>query len=177
VQDYSRLLKLLETATHPTAADGERLNALNAFRRISDRAGGLNSLFGDGGSQLRTELTLAKAELEAALKENARLKVERDAMLQRRPSASKQGTAPKSQETGQRDGGTTIYSKILTKEWQELHKLHERGKAAGFKGTSAETLQLLNSLCANGVALRREPGTYPDKTGSGRWQAQSWRLK
>ena len=41
-----RAIKLLEVATHPSTGDGERANAISMFRAVSDKAGGIDNLFG-----------------------------------------------------------------------------------------------------------------------------------
>lgn len=191
MRDRARFLKLLETATHPTATDNERLNALNACRRLSDKAGGIAELFGSiSESENREELILLKATLANAVMKSAELELERDALRRKleryeggpraRASAQAKKGGAKSPPSGRHEKPShskNLVHEVLTKNWQELHRIHEAAKNAGFNGTSADTKAFLDRLCEMGKAVRREPGTHPDGKGSSRWQAQSWKLK
>lgn len=171
----SRLKKLLETATHPTATDGERISALNAFRRISERAGGIEQALGEVASlRYREEEERVRGELQALRSENVRLKTECDALLRRNQVLSKPVASSKAVPSGMSEN--TIFA-ALSKEWQELHRIHEKAKMAGYLEPSASTLSYLDALCSSGKVTRREPGFYAGPHGKKVQQAQTWRLK
>lgn len=182
--DRPRLMKLLETATHPTATDNERLNALNAFRRISDRSGGLGDLFSISAlEKAKNELETLQAAMVNTLLENSQLKTERDALVQKLSSdRSKQTRDDRKNSHDPNAGQKSIYAEklvlsVLSKDWQELHRIQEAMKKVGFMGTSAELRQILDRLCFGDEVVCREPGTFPDSTGLMRWQAKSWKAK
>lgn len=186
MQDLSRLRKLLETASHTSTPDNERLAALNAFRRISDKSGGLDQFFPFSNPNLKQaleELETLKAAMGNTLLENAQLKMERDVLLERmkqhlhRQSKAARPSPSRANSRRSPEGGEAAVRAALSNEWQELHRIHETAKIAGFTGTSADTKKHLSTLSASNMAQHREQGTFPDDAGDVRWRAQCWRLK
>jgi hypothetical protein len=178
VQDRSRLLKLLEIATHSTAADGERLNALDAIRRMSDPVGGLEKLV----SALFQEKDFAELEaitsaLLDAVAENEKLKADINLLLQEKKAASAEGRQGQHKGSAKKiwSDSEKLVRSALTKEWQELHRIHEHAKASGYTGTSANTRDCLAKLCLAGKARTREAGS--DKSRSNSWRPQCWSLR
>ena len=181
---WSRFVKLLETATHPSATDNERINALNACRRMSEQAGGIECLLREGiVDEESNELVKANAALAHVMRENIKLKAERDALilaLKRESGSPKKNPSNNPSSTTKKHGAkrfSGIILSSLTKEWQELHRIHENAKKYGFEGTSADTKKLLHDLCIEEKAVWRERGVFPDARGHRRWQAQCWKLR
>lgn len=176
VQERAKLLKLLETATHPTARDGERLNALNAFRKISDRNGGFDLIFSGAESQRDAkDLEAMRSALRAAIEELVIVRAERDSLrVKHEEYLSKKNEFDKTQFQARDE---KVILSCINKDWQELHKIHEKAKRVGYVAESATTKRHLEALCATGKAAYREAGSYLDSSGSRRWTAPSWCLK
>lgn len=176
----SKLLKLLETASHPTASDGERLNALNAFRRFTDRAGGIDAALGAHFQlgDLKVQLENVQRELESAMAANALLEQDREVLaraieaLKRADHAGRNPTQPP-----QHDADAEFVRSALSNDWQELHRIHEKAKSGGLAKPSKATQECLERLVSQRVAVSREAGRYRDRRGTYRWQPPSWRLK
>ena len=172
---HARLRKLLETATHPTATDGERLNALDALRRISDKSGGLEKVLAWGpNDHIADELRLARLGLDSSLAENRQLRRELEVLNRKRANVV---TDLKPSHGHVSERAETIVLEILSKEWQKLHKIHERARNKGYTGNSQATYEYLDALCARNQATRHEALFQTTPQGRRAWQAQSWRSK
>lgn len=170
-----RLRKLLETASHPSTSDGEKLNAIGAFRKISDKAGGLDEVFAAWANQeISDQLEATRATLQQMRIENDRLKMECETLL--RQGAKRESPKTACPEPSHLNTEHFVVS-VLSKDWQELHRIHEKAKAAGYNETSATTMNHLESLCLSGKATRREAGVHKNASGRNSWQPPSWRLK
>jgi len=179
MQVESKLIKLLETATHPTATDGERLSALNAFRRITDKNGGVEAALrmSTDFAGVQAELAEVQRALATSLVHNSHLRKERDEVLQLLEAMERmqrKAGAPASLSVEQRD--SDLIRSALSKDWQELHRIHEKAKRSGFGKPSAVTQECLKALVAAGVAATRAEGIHRDRTESQCWQPRSWRL-
>lgn len=120
------------------------------------------------------ELEAARIALAKVRAEYEKLKTERDALLRHRDITNTTNTTPHNTAPS---GGSHFIFRVLSKDWQELHRIHEKARAGGYRETSAATQQYLDALCASGKVVRREPGMHPDAGGRKTWQPQSWRLK
>lgn len=179
VRASARLYKLLETATHPTVTPGERINALEAFRRIADKAGGIEAAL-DACHEEKTVRQLQ--EVQIALNESYHriLLLERESdiahneIIKLREKYTRPTVVASSIATA---NDKRLIRDALCKDWQELHQIHELAKQAGFDHPSATTLKCLESLIEAGVAATRNPGNHRDRFGTERWQPRAWRLK
>jgi len=176
----SKLLKLLETASHPTASDGERLNALNAFRRFTDRAGGIDAALGAHFQlgDLKVQLENVQRELESATAANALLERDRDELaraVEALKRANHAGRDPP--QPSEHDAAVQFVRAALSNDWQELHRIHEKARSGGFAKPSKTTQECLERLVSQRVAVAREAGRFRDRYGANRWRPPSWRLK
>lgn len=104
----TRVQKLLETASRPTTPDHERLAAMNVFRGLADRAGGVDQVIG-GGTVV--PVTPTYTPYSAHKKEIAKLEEEISLLHE---------------QLHQRDNTITQTSKLLRKREAEIESLKAR---------------------------------------------------
>jgi hypothetical protein len=180
VSTKPKLIKLLETATHPTASEGERLNALNAFRRISDRHGGIEASLSNELGSRRVEFEVAelkRAVAQAAAVNEAMQRERDDALRQLQDLLRKQFRVPDPGKSDSNSRERFLVRGALEKGWQELHRIHEKAKQSGCSHPSSSTQAHLEALVSDGFALFREAGVHRDRSGNTRWRPPAWRTK
>ena len=171
----SRLIKLLETATHPSATPGERLNALDAFRRAADRAGGVTAVMNSskdenhhGATQLRAALdalNIARSQINQLTKERD------DALSQVR----------RNRESTSKPVGTPIgliersVVGALTTDWQTVHEISRQVNGHTSSISTSEIESALDSLTVKGLAVCQNAGEQRVSNGEVFWQPKTWR--